>query len=180
MTKITPGGKGIEAFLNLPPIDDVIGPEPDEYTMPTDEEVEDVQEALAQAQTASEEARRQIAMLEGTDHGEAMDNIHRDVKKHASDLIDLAFNSDMKSTARIAEVAAQMYKVAIDAKNSKRDMQLKSMKLALDRQRLELEKLRAGQETPAAVGQEVHAEGVIIEDRNELIRRAREQLAKKG
>ncbi len=187
--KFTPGGRKIEEFLDLPPLEEALG-----VNTLDDDHADDLArreaeyeaeraglgEALDEAQALAERAKDQMVMLEGTDHGEAMDVIHHDVKKHAADLIDLAFNSDSRSTARIAEVAAQMYKIAIDAKNSKRDMQLKAMKLALDRQRVELERVRMG-ESPSGTGisGEVQAQGVVIEDRNELIRRAREQMLRK-
>lgn len=173
--------KGLENFFNLPPLDDFMskmdGVEPkasetDDTDMPNDGDEnefqdETVDKEITVAKQEADRARRQLAMLEGTDHSEAMDVIHRDCVKHASDLIDLAFNVDVKATARLAEVAAAMYKVAIDAKNSKREAQLKSLKLALERQKMGNDRSAANVTT-----KEIEGEGVIISDRNELIRQA--------
>jgi phage-related minor tail protein len=86
--------------------------------------------------------------------------------------MDLAYNVDDRARRGILEIAVSMYKNTIDAKNSKREMQLKVMKLMQDQQKLDLDerKFRADQ------GEEViETKSTIVEDRNELIKRIRAQ-----
>ena len=116
--------------------------------------------------------------MEGTDHAESMDELHREVLQHARDLMSYGFNIDSPRARGIFEIAASMYGHAMTAKNSKRDAQLKAMKLALDRKKVELEEKR----TNHAIGQietaTIDGDGtVIVEDRNELLRRLREKNA---
>lgn len=171
--------KGMEDFFDLPPLEEVMGVDSlsDEHAKKVHERLTvDEDTLINEANATAADARQKMMMLDGADHSEAMDSIFRDAKKHATDLVDLAFNSDLKSTARIAEVAAQMYKIGIDAKNSKMEIKLKAMKLALEQQKIDMDRLASQQET--GNGNIVEARGVIIEDRNELIRRAREQMKK--
>ncbi len=61
-----------------------------------------------------------------------------------------------------------MYKNAIDAKNSKREMQLKAMKLMQDQQKLDLDERKFRAEMGEDV---VETKAMLVEDRNEVIKR---------
>jgi hypothetical protein len=65
-----------------------------------------------------------------------------------------------------------LYSTALKAKETKRDMQLKTMKLMLDSRKLDLEEKRLNHDLG---DRPFDAEATIVEDRNELIRMAREQ-----
>jgi hypothetical protein len=163
--------KGIENMLNLPSMEDII-----RTAEPTEDEIVEVNstdEAEMNAVLALAQAAEQnLAIMNGDGHEEAMDEIHKETLKHARDLMDLGFNVDQRSAATIFEKANMLYKTAMDAKNSKRDAQLKAMKLALDKKKLELDEYKM----KAELGEKtVEVDAVIVEDRNELIKRMREQ-----
>ncbi len=165
--------KMIEHTLNLPSMEDMI--KSDEPTGEPEFEYDDeANEAELQSAVAlAEQADRFLAVQDGDGHAQAMDEIHKETLKTARDLVDLGFNVDQRSAATIFEKATMMYKAATDAKNSKRDMQLKAQKLMLDARKLELEERKLQHEMGDVP---VDAEATIVEDRNELIRRMREEL----
>ena len=119
------------------------------------------------------EISTKLAMLEGTDHAEAMDDLHGEILQHARDLMSYGFNIDHPRARGIFEIATMMYGHAITTKNSKRDAQLRAMKLALDRKRVELDEKR----TNHTIGQTATRIGddgtILVEDRNEILRRLR-------
>lgn len=107
-------------------------------------------------------------------HSSSMDTIHRDALQHSKDLMDLGYNVDIRSASKIFESAAGMMRLAMDAANSKREAQLKRRKLDLDAAKLEilLKNAKGGQQA----GDTVDAEAVVIvEDRNEILKRMREE-----
>jgi len=91
----------------------------------------------------------------------------------------LGFNIDIPRARGIFEVATSMYGQAISAKNSKRDAQLKAMKLALDQRKLDLEEKKIKAQLGETEQNTIVSEATVIkEDRNELIKRLREQQKK--
>ena len=76
--------------------------------------------------------------------------------------MDLGMNVDSRYSGRIFEVASTMLRNAIDAKGSKIDKKLKMVELQLKKRKLDQE---SGGEEP------IEAEGSIIFDRNELLKR---------
>lgn len=158
-------------MLNLPHLEDLL-----KNDLPESEVENDVDAKLNDILEQAERAEKRLAMVNGTDHAESMDSLYDEIKKHAQDLMDLGFNIDHARARGIFEVASSMYKNAMDAKNSKRDAELKAMKLALDQKRLELETMRVKHEIGQGGGDGPIAEAVVVEDRNELIKRMREQI----
>lgn len=155
--------ENIVDMLNLRPLDEVLkekGVDAEETPEPqTDVQLRDLSAKLA--------------MIEGTDHGEAMDEMHMEILQHARDLMAYGYNIDHPRARGIFEIAAAMYSHAITAKNSKRDAQLKSLKLSLDRKRVDLEEKRTHHQIGNAIAD---SEGtILVEDRNELLRRIRQQ-----
>src|SRR5206468_2670849 len=83
-----------------------------------------------------------FALIQGQDHSDAMDKVYKETLKHAQDIMDLGFNIDHARAARMFEVASAMYGRAIEAKDKKRDAQLRALKLAMEQQKLELDETR--------------------------------------
>jgi hypothetical protein len=163
--------ENIVEMFNLRPLDEVLK---EKGAMPEDEPENDAEHKLE----VLRELSSKLSLLEGTDHAEAMDDLHTEVLQHARDLMAYGFNIDHPRARGIFEIAAMMYNHAITAKNSKRDAQLKSMKLALDKKRVELEEKR----TNHVIGVANAGDGdntILVEDRNELLRRLRQQIAEK-
>ena len=162
----------IEA-LNLRPLDEVLKEQGvDVYG---DEPQEDIAEPTEEPQFSLQDIKAKLQMIEGTDHAESMDDLHQEVLQHARDLMTYGFNLDHPRARGIFEIAASLYGHAMIAKNSKRDAQLKAMKLSLDRRRVDLEEKR----TNHTIGQidaqtaTVGDDGIVVADRNELLRRMR-------
>ena len=164
------GGRGIEDMLNLPHMDEMLKSNGVNHL---DGELSDEdQEIVNESLDLMDMAAQKLATIEGTDHAKAMDVIYKETLEHSRNLMDLAYNVDERSRRGILEIATSMYKNAIDAKNSKRDMQLKVMKLMQDQQKIDLEERKFR----AEIGEEVvKSDSTIVEDRNELIKRIRAQ-----
>jgi hypothetical protein len=105
-----------------------------------------------------------------TEHDQEMNEIKDTALKTHRDMIDLAFNIDPKNAGEIMSAGVQMLKVALDASNSKVERRLKTIKLQLDKRRLD-------QSEPAKEGI-IQSEGNLLIDRNEVLKRLDE--LKKG
>jgi sugar diacid utilization regulator len=75
---------------------------------------------------------------EAKDHADSMDHIYEETLQHAKDLMDLGYNVDTRSAGRIFENSANMFKIALEAKNSKRKAQLDRIKLEMKMMRYHL------------------------------------------
>ena len=164
--------KGLADAFGIPHLDDILKEEQidfqEEITKTTTPEyVEPPQ------QTALQEIDENIKTTEGLDHARAMDEVYEETLEHSRNLMDLGFNTDERSRRGIFEIATSMYKNALDAKNSKRDSQLKLMKLIQDQRKIEFEEMKwradRGESLPGLGG----ATATLVEDRNELIKRLR-------
>jgi hypothetical protein len=157
--------KHLENAFGLPHLDDLMK---DEGALQAQTfgpaEADQLVAGLRQAQGAA-------ALMDGTDHAEAMDVIAGETLDYAQKVMDLGFNIDPARAPRMFEVATGLYKASIDAKNSKRDAQLKAAQLIINQQKLELEKRAVGAGAPDAI----ETKGMMVEDRNDLIKRLREQ-----
>jgi hypothetical protein len=156
--------KGLEDFLNLRPLDEVLA----------EQGVDVEQEEVEKAVSGVRELTSRATMLDGSDHDAAMDVLHDEIVGHARDLMSYAYNIDIPRQRGIFEIAAIMYGHAMSAKNSKRDAQLKALKLVLEEKR-----------TNHVIGAEQAASTtdghtIVVEDRNELLKRLREQIKKEG
>jgi hypothetical protein len=177
--------KSIQESLDLPVLEDLLKPsnnqgaedEPeitDEMAeqFSDDQKLDQMANALASGAITTEvlDARREM------DHDTSTESIYKEAMQHSKDLMDLGYNVDTRSAARIFENAAGMLKIALDAKNAKREAHFKQAKLLLGRRKLDLEelKIRGLQDGDDSID----SESVIIEDRNELIKRMREQANK--
>jgi hypothetical protein len=157
--------KNIENMLNLPSLDDVVKERGVDIEQPNEEKVEQTMASL-------KDLTNRMAIWEGNDHAEAMDDLYTEIVGHARDLMSYGYNVDMPRQRGIFEIATMMYGHAINTKNSKRDAQLKALRLALDKKKLEMDEQRNGQ---AAT---IDNNNIVVEDRNELIRKLKEQMKK--
>lgn len=126
--------KAIDEFFNLPQAENaIIDDEPTvevEIPNPDDDEY------------AIKLKELEAKIIHDLDHSEKMDEIYRETLQHSRDLMDLGHSTDPRSQRGIFEVAINMYKNAIDAKNSKRDAQLDLLKHVVSQQKIELDKMK--------------------------------------
>lgn len=161
--------KGLENMLGLPAMDEVIGEEDI-----TEIEEENFNEEFSKVLTTVE---HQNEMVVGKDHSDSMDIIYKETLKHAQDVMDLGFNIDPAKSARMFEVATGLYAKAIDAKNSKRDAQLKAMKLAIEQKRLELQEKQINHNIGTEGGE--IGDGIVVSgNRNDVLKEIREGIKK--
>ena len=92
-----------------------------------------------------------------------LDKLATEAEESYKNLMDLGMNVDSRYSGRIFEVAATMLRNAIDAKGSKIDKKLKMVELQL--KKLKLDKTGKGDLDP------IESEGMIIADRNELMKK---------
>jgi hypothetical protein len=165
-------------MLNLRPLDEILKEKGVDNDTQAETEAEPPDVEMQQSVAALRDLTAKQALLEGTDHAEAMDDLHDEILQHARDMMVYGFNIDHPRARGIFEIAATLYGHAINTKNAKRDAQLKSLKLTLDKKRVELEEKR----TIHIVGGTGNTQGsnnedsILVEDRNELLRRLRQQI----
>lgn len=167
--------ENIVDMLNLRPLDEIMAEQQGEPEVIDEPEAAAVHEEPVVSDHLLGLAEK-IASWSGDDHGDAMDDLHKEVLQHARDLMTYGFNIDHPRARGIFEIAASMYGHAITAKNSKRDAQLKAIKLALDKRKVDLDEKRTahviGQAVPGAIEADTT---ILVEDRNELLKRLREK-----
>ena len=154
--------KKLEELLNLPDSQEIIKAE--------QEKAESKEKAVVE----QKEDFREIAELDKISAalpqvkglGELADKELNEVADKAmtayDDLMDLGMNVESRYSGRIFEVAASMMRNAVDAKAAKMEKKLKMVELQLKKRKIDQE---SGGEEP------IEAEGSIIFDRNELLKR---------
>lgn len=152
--------KSLINTLNLPSLEDIID------TSSSDENnfIENI-----------EKISDQLSIIDGKDHSDAMDAIHNTAIKTSEELSDLGFNMEIGRARGIFEQSANFMKLAMEAKISKRDNELKLMKLKLEKEKFEFLKKQTNGETNNDSLIDVP---FIVEDRNELIRKHLEEKNK--
>ena len=154
--------KKLEDFFNLPPSTHV-----EEEVIPMKSRDEIMIEAanISSAITTAEKVDYALPTVIGLDsHDSEMDDIARKAVNTFNDLISLGGNVPDMHAGKIYEVAGQMLKTALDAKNSKADKKLKMIELQLKKIRAEQIDFDLGQ-GPAQGGMQ----GGEF-DRNELLK----------
>jgi hypothetical protein len=152
--------KKLEDFFNLPPSAPV---ESDDFDISHDELMVDTNTVFSSLTTAEkvDYALQTVRGLEA--HDDEMDSIAKKAVKTFEDLISLGGNVPDIHAGKIYEVAGQMLKTALDAKNSKADKKLKMIELQLKKVRAEQIDFDLGTgSTKASGGGEF--------DRNELLK----------
>ena len=93
-----------------------------------------------------------------------LDKLALEAEESYKNLMDLGMNIDSRYSGRIFEVASSMLRNAIDAKSQKIDKKLKIVELQLKKLKIDKDGTDAGSEP-------VESEGMIISDRNELMKK---------
>jgi hypothetical protein len=92
-----------------------------------------------------------------------LDKLALEAEESYKNLMDLGMNIDSRYSGRIFEVASSMLRNAIDAKSQKIDKKLKIVELQLKKLKID----KTGDDT----NEPVESEGVIISNRNELMKK---------
>jgi RNase P/RNase MRP subunit p29 len=152
--------KKLEELLNLPESQEIID--------------EEKQKAKVEAKQEQKETFREIAEFDKITAalpqvkglGELADKELNEVSDKAmsayEDLMDLGMNVESRYSGRVFEVAGQMLKTNLDAKNAKLDKKLKMVELQLKKEKQDKEGSIDGETL-------VNGEGYVISDRNSLI-----------
>jgi len=154
--------KKLEDFFNLPPAE--IEAEEVVEDLPTKTKEELLVEAreIYSSLTTAEKVDLALSPVTGLDsHDGEMDDIAFKAIKTFEDLIVLGGNVPDMHAGKIYEVAGQMLKTALDAKNAKAERKLKMIDL-------QLKKVKAEQADPEGSGSSRSSGGEF--DRNELLK----------
>lgn len=160
--------KNIQDTLNLPDIDELINEQKEMSAEVQDANIEEIVPVedtaeLLNALTTTEKIDSALPAIRGlAEHEKEMDDIAGNAMKSFNNLAELAENSPENYTSRMYEVASNMLRTAMDAKNSKIDRKLKMVEMQLRKARLDFE-------TQRDVGGGATPEGAEF-DRNELLR----------
>lgn len=150
----------MEDFFNLPPSDDAVSEE--EPPVRSKEELMNSATEIYNSLSTAEKIDNALPMVTGLgDHDREMDDIAFKAVRTFEDLLGLAGNVPDMHAGKIYEVAGQMLKTALDAKNSKAERKLKMIELQLKKARAEQIDFEQGN-GKAETGHEF--------DRNELLR----------
>ena len=127
--------KRMEDFFNLPPSDEL--PVEDLPTKTNDELLADAKEIYSSLTTA-EKVDVALPTVGGLDtHDSEMDDIAKKAVRTFDDLIVLGGNVPDMHAGKIYEVAGQMLKTALEAKNAKAEKKLRMIELQLKKVRAE-------------------------------------------
>lgn len=154
--------KKMEEFFNLPTGDDPVVEE--ESPSRSKEELMVEAREIYSSLTTAEKVDFALPTVVGLDmHDSEMDSIAAKAVKTFEDLIVLGGNVPDLHAGKIYEVAGQMLKTALEAKNAKAERKLKMIDLQLKKVRAEQIDLEQGN------GNRRHANGGEF-DRNELLK----------
>jgi hypothetical protein len=169
--------KGISDTLGMKSLEEILAETEEEVV--EGEESEEEFDLPATVEKPQDTALMTIAEMKGSDHGKSMDEIHDEALDVAKKIVDMGMNIDPSRAPRILEVGGQYFKIALDAKNSKRDAQLKLVKLVQDQKKLELEERKLNGEL-GKKGDVLEGEVVYEGDRNKLLKMIRESRKQQG
>ena len=154
--------KKMEDFFNLPPTEEPAVEE--DLPQKSREQLMIEAKEIYSSLTTAEKIDYALPTVTGLDsHDTDMDDIARKAVDTFNDLISLGGNVPDMHAGKIYEVAGQMLKTALEAKNAKADKKLKMIELQLKKVRAEQIDLDQGN------GDRKHAGGGEF-DRNELLK----------
>jgi len=133
-----PVTKKMEDFFNLPPSH----PEEELIITPikTKEELMVEANQIFSALSTVEKIDHALPVVNGLDmHDSEMDDIANKAVKTFQDLVNLGGNVPDMHAGKIYEVAGQLLKTALDAKNSKAERKLKMIDLQIKKAKLEID-----------------------------------------
>lgn len=124
--------KKLEETFDLPPAE------------PTKEDIKELKEnsTSLKKEIKRETAKSILDVEDINDHDEKMDMYATSSFAYAQNIYELGMDIEPRHGAEMFNAAANMMKVALDAKNAKIDKRLKLYELELKKQKLELDKSR--------------------------------------
>ena len=152
--------KKLEELLNLPESKEII----DEAKNKAKEEAKLEQKETFREIAEFDKITAALPQVKGL--GQLADTELNDVADKAmsadEDLMDLGMNVESRYSGRVFEVAGQMLKTSLDAKNVKLNNKLKMVELQLKKEKMD-------RECTLDDGNLVNGEGYVVTDRNSLL-----------
>ena len=151
--------KNLEDLLNLPDSKEIIDQDKEEKKESAIVEQEDTIRSIQELDKI-QAALPQVKGLGDLGDGE-LDEVAVKSMDAYEDLMDLGMNVESRYSGRIFEVAGQMLKTNLDAKNAKLEKKLKMVELQLKKEKLDKD--------INPNGEIVQGEGYIVADRNSIL-----------
>lgn len=151
--------KKLEDLLNLPDSKEIIDQSKEEKKESAIVEQEDTIRSIQELDKI-QAALPQVKGLGDLGDGE-LDEVAVKSMDAYEDLMDLGMNVESRYSGRIFEVAGQMLKTNLDAKNAKLEKKLKMVELQLKKEKLDKD--------VNPNGEIVQGEGYIVADRNSIL-----------
>lgn len=151
--------KKLEDLLNLPDSKEIIDQSKEEKKESAIVEQEDTIRSIQELDKI-QAALPQVKGLGDLGDGE-LDEVAVKSMDAYEDLMDLGMNVESRYSGRIFEVAGQMLKTNLDAKNAKLEKKLKMVELQLKKEKLDKD--------INPNGEIVQGEGYIVADRNSIL-----------
>lgn len=130
--------KKMEEFFNLPPSDEVDDGPDEQLTQKTKDQLMQEATAIYSSLSTAERVDSALPMVVGLDtHDSEMDDIAKKAVQTFEDLVSLGGNVPDMHAGKIYEVAGQMLKTALEAKNAKAEKKLRMIELQLKKIRAE-------------------------------------------
>jgi hypothetical protein len=155
--------KKIEDFFQIPPMSEEAESASTEVVTKTKEELFSEAQQIYSSLTNAEKIDSALPTVNGLDtHDNEMDDIADKAVKTFDDLITLGANVPDMHAGKIFEVAGQMLKTALEAKNAKAEKKLRMIELQIKKMRVD----QQDEDNPAASRSGNSGEF----DRNELLK----------
>lgn len=156
----------IERTLNLPKLEDAIKSFTDK--MPEIEAENKKADKMAADLEKISPIHDQARMDEGTDvHCREMDDVYRQALRAHKEMLELGFNVESRHSGSIFEPAARFLEIAMTASKSKSEQKLKTIKLRMDREKLEFD-IHGLNITEATI--DPNDSSSFVADRNDLLK----------
>jgi len=160
--------KKLEEEFNLPPMDEALRDHNHGVENQSSTEIQTVEDAIS----ISEKINSALAEVRGMEaHDSEMDDIAQQAVESYEQLMSLGMNMTDMAAGQVFNNAANMLKIALEAKDSKVNRKLKQIDLMLKKARLD-------QTDKKSSGSEDVQEATIL-DRNELLKLIGQQNNKK-
>lgn len=141
------------------------------HIVPSFNESRELTSILSEQMATTDKIDASLPMVQGlNEHDTDMDTIHKKAMDTFEELISLGMNVEVHAGAKLMETANQMLKTAMEAKDSKVDRKLKMLNLQLNKAKLDLA-IEKEAKNKSAGDNDIEADGHIVVDRNELMKR---------
>ncbi len=152
--------KKLEELLNLPESKEIIDADHNKAKLEAKQEQKETFREIAEF----DKITAALPQVKGL--GELADKELNEVSDKSmqayEDLMDLGMNVEARYSGRVFEVAGQMLKTNLDAKNAKLDKKLKMVELQLKKEKMD-------KESSIDDANIVNGEGYVVTDRNSLL-----------